>query len=186
MPPVSDDDIDDFSLFKQSVKGVTKLEQDKIVPDKKIQLGEKRRRNKADSPVNSRQVTATFEFSDVYQASLPAQGPMRYCREDVDSHLVKRLRRGDFAPELILDLHGLTKEATKQELAALIYAARKEHADCVSIMHGHGQGILKQALPHYLIQHPQVMAFHQAPLEFGGQAALLVLIEHDETPYRLG
>ncbi|MCP4948084.1 MAG: endonuclease SmrB, partial [Aestuariibacter sp.] len=45
--------------------------------------------------------------------------------------------------------------------------------------HGHGTGVLKQALPHYLIQHPQVRAFHQAPLEYGGQGALLVLLTVD-------
>ncbi|MWP27496.1 endonuclease SmrB, partial [Escherichia coli] len=29
-------------------------------------------------------------------------------------------------------------------------------------------------------QHPHVMAFHQAPKEYGGDAALLVLIEVEE------
>ena len=48
------------------------------------------------------------------------------------------------------------------------------------VMHGHGKHILKQQTPLWLAQHPHVMAFHQAPKEYGGDAALLVLIEVEE------
>ena len=47
-------------------------------------------------------------------------------------------------------------------------------------MHGIGKYILKQKAPMWLAQHPDVMAFHQAPLEFGGAGALLVLIDIPE------
>ena len=101
---------------------------------------------------------------------------MRFCQEGESTHILKQLRRGDYSPEMTLDLHGLTREMAKSELAALIHTARKESVDCVCVMHGFGQGVLKAALPHYLVQHPHVRAFHQAPQEYGGQAALLVLI----------
>ena len=39
---------------------------------------------------------------------------------------------------------------------------------------------LKQKAPLWLAQHPDVMAFHQAPLEFGGDGALLVLLSIPE------
>ena len=78
----------------------------------------------------------------------------------------------------------MTREMAKTEIASLIYTARKESVDCVSIMHGFGQGVLKAALPHYLIQHPHVNAFHQAPLEYGGQAALLVLLDVPTPEYK--
>jgi len=47
-------------------------------------------------------------------------------------------------------------------------------------MHGHGKHILKQQTPLWLAQHPDVLAFHQAPKELGGTASLLVLIELDD------
>ncbi len=50
-------------------------------------------------------------------------------------------------------------------------------------MHGHGKHILKQQTPLWLAQHPHVRAFHQAPKEYGGDAALLVLIEVDPVKY---
>ncbi len=43
-------------------------------------------------------------------------------------------------------------------------------------MTGHGKYILKQQPPLWLTHHPYVMAFHQAPKMFGGDAALLVLV----------
>ncbi|MCW8107718.1 endonuclease SmrB [Alteromonas ponticola] len=169
--------------FREVVKGVKPLIQDKIPPPKRIKKSaesSKLHQQSADfSEISHRRMAATFSFSDMYQAQLPDEGPMRYCKSDVSTYVLKQLRRGDFSPEMVLDLHGLTKEAAKQELAALIYTARKELIDCVSVMHGKGSGILKNALPHYLIQHPHVKAFHQAPKEYGGQSAILVLIDID-------
>ncbi len=40
-----------------------------------------------------------------------------------------------------------------------------------------GKHILKKQVPLWLAQHPDILAFHQAPLEFGGQGALSVLVE---------
>lgn len=73
-----------------------------------------------------------------------------------------------------------TQLQAKQELGALIAACRREHVFCACVMHGHGKHILKQQTPLWLAQHPHVMAFHQAPKEYGGDAALLVLIEVEE------
>ncbi len=179
MPPDSADN--DNDLFRSEFTDIKPLEQDKVVPDKKIVRQQKQRLAKRTVPEYDRQTAASFTFSDIYQANLSQDGPMRYCREDTPTHTLKRLRRGDFYPELVLDLHGLTRENAKLELSALIHTARKEHIDCVSLVHGIGQGVLKNALPHYLVQHPHVLAFHQAPLEYGGHGALLVLIETEET-----
>ena len=180
----SDQHDDDFALFRQTVGAVKPMQQDKFTPPKSVKLQEKQRNRTSPTHgagrINSSQVNASFAFSDIYQAVLPDEGPMRYCREDVSTHLLKQLRRGDFYPELILDLHGLTKETAKLELSALLHTAHKQLIDCIGVVHGIGSGVLKKALPHLLVQHPHVMAFHQAPLEYGGQGALLILVETAE------
>jgi DNA-nicking Smr family endonuclease len=102
-------------------------------------------------------------------------------RDGDHTYEAKNLRRGMYAPDLILDLHGLDQNQAKQEISALLYACQKEHAQCVCIVHGLGGKILKNKVPHWLVQHPDVIAFHQAPLEWGGAGALLVLIDlHDK------
>ena len=125
----------------------------------------------------SNKAIAQFHFSDEFEPDLHKQGPMKYVREGVDSFEVKNLRRGYYSPDLILDLHGLDQHQAKKELAALLYACQKEHAQCICVVHGIGSHILKNKVPHWLVQHPDVMAFHQAPLEWGGNGAILALIE---------
>ena len=75
-----------------------------------------------------------------------------------------------------LDLHGLNKELAKDELAGLIHECKKQHYYCACVVHGIGERILKHKVPQYLVQHPDVIAMHQAPLEFGGKGAVLILI----------
>ncbi|AOW78032.1 hypothetical protein A3Q34_14980 [Colwellia sp. PAMC 20917] len=167
---------DEKDLFMQAIGKVKPIVQDKIAPIKKqsknqsLHLG----KNKADA---KKKQHAEFYFSDEFEPNLNQQGPMKYVREDVDSFEAKNLRRGQYAPDLILDLHGLDQKTAKLEIAALMFACKKEHAKCVCIVHGLGSQVLKNKVPHWLVQHPDVMAFHQAPLEWGGNGALLVLVE---------
>ena len=150
--------IDTVRLIKSGHKSNTSLKNDQAY-------------NKANKAI------AQFHFSDEFEPNLNKQGPMKYVREGVDSFEVKNLRRGHYRPDLILDLHGLDQHQAKKELAALLFACQKEHAQCICVVHGIGSHILKNKVPHWLVQHPDVMAFHQAPLEWGGNGAILALIE---------
>jgi len=174
--------VEDKALFRGLMSGTRKLAQDTIVhkpPRKKISEVPQKR-------LLSEQMDASHYFSDEFQPLLANEGPVRYVRADVSHYELKKLRRGDYTPEIFLDLHGLTQQQAKQELGALIAACRREHIFCASVMHGHGKHILKQQTPLWLAQHPWVTAFHQAPKLFGGDAALLVLIEVEEwTPPEL-
>jgi DNA-nicking Smr family endonuclease len=163
-------------LFRESVAGTKRIRQDTVKPPKprlKVSVLPTRR-------LIREQVDASFYFSDEFQPLLDSEGPARYVRPDASAYEVKKLRRGDYTPELFLDLHGLTQAQAKQELGALIAACRREHVHCACVMHGHGKHILKQQTPLWLAQHPDVLGFHQAPKPFGGDAALLVLIELNE------
>ncbi|PKH24461.1 endonuclease SmrB [Enterobacterales bacterium CwR94] len=167
---------DDKSLFRQLAEGTRRISHDTVVhkpaPKKLRDVPQKR--------LLAEQVDNSHYFSDEFQPLLATEGAVRYVRQDVSHYELKKLRRGDYSPEIFLDLHGLTQQQAKQELGALIAACRREHVFCASVMHGHGKHILKQQTPLWLAQHPHVMAFHQAPKLFGGDAALLVLIEVEE------
>ncbi|WP_233073152.1 endonuclease SmrB [Motilimonas eburnea] len=165
------DEGDDFALFKQAISGTRKIKQDTIKPDKP-RIKEKIQRNEI-----KQEALEKDYFSDLYEPHLDEQGPTRYIRQDADKFELKKLRRGDYAPEIFLDLHGLTQQQAKQELAALIHECKKRHYQTCCVMHGIGAHILKRKTPLWLAQHPDVVAFHQAPLEYGGNGALLVLIE---------
>ena len=137
---------EDQALFRQLMAGTRKIKQDTIVH-------RPQRKKISEVPVKrliQEQADASHYFSDEFQPLLNTEGPVKYVRPDVSHFEAKKLRRGDYSPELFLDLHGLTQLQAKQEP------------------------------PLWLAQHPHVMAFHQAPKEYGGDAALLVLIEVEE------
>ncbi len=163
-------DSDDLDLFRDSMADVRPMGQDRVVHKrpqpqrKKVQTQQARRE-------------ADHFFSDTYQPVLPEDGPMRYVRDDSASYEMKKLRRGDYTPELLLDLHGYTQAEARHELIALIKACQRQQVPCASVMHGLGTGVLKRQVPAWLAQHPDVIAFHQAPLEWGGNGALLVLVD---------
>lgn len=164
----------DIALFQDAIKGVKKIEQNTFVP--KNELGRK---------INEvreikEHADTLFYFSDEYEPLLKEENEkVRYRREDVDPYILKQLRRGDFHPTLFLDLHGLTREQAKKELASLILACERENVYCASIMTGYGTRTLKNQIPRWLVQHPKVLALHQAPREWGGNAAILILIEQN-------
>lgn len=164
---------EEFELFRAETKGIKPIKQDTFVapPQKRGQKISYLRdmREKEDT---------LFYFSDEYEPLLNENdGVVKYLREGEDSHLLKQLRRGDFSPELFLDLHGLTREQAKTELAALLLACERERVDCACIMTGYGTFTLKKQIPRWLVQHPKVRALHQAPKEWGGEAAILILVE---------
>jgi DNA-nicking Smr family endonuclease len=167
---------DDKQLFADAIGQVKPLITDKV---RLIKSGYKSNTSQKNDQGHNKanKVIAQFHFSDEFEPDLNKQGPMKYVREGVDAFEAKNLRRGHYSPDLILDLHGLDQNQAKKELAALLYACQKEHAQCICIVHGIGSHILKNKVPHWLVQHPDVMAFHQAPLEWGGNGALLALIE---------
>ena len=167
---------DEKQLFAEAVGQVKPLLNDTV---RLIKSGYKSNTSqKNDQAYNkANKAIAQFHFSDEFEPNLNKQGPMKYVREGVDSFEVKNLRRGHYRPDLILDLHGLDQHQAKKELAALLFACQKEHAQCICVVHGIGSHILKNKVPHWLVQHPDVMAFHQAPLEWGGNGAILALIE---------
>lgn len=162
---------DEIELFRTHMQGVKKIKQDTYLTP--------RIRNKHKQAYKDlvQQQDTLFYFSDQYEPLLQDEQQVRYLRVGENSHLLKQLRRGDFEPELLLDLHGLTREQAKLELAALLHTCEKEHVACAGIMTGYGTYSLKQQIPRWLVQHPKVRALHQAPREWGGDAAFLILFE---------
>ncbi|MCF6434623.1 endonuclease SmrB [Pseudoalteromonas sp. MMG022] len=162
----------DLDLFRQSIAGATKYKQDTVRFEK---APSKPKLNELAS--QKKQHQSEFYFSDEYIPDIDTHGTVNYVRPGADRYLAKQLRRGDIAPELILDLHGLNKDRVKEELAALIHACKKQHYYCACVVHGIGEHILKHKVPQYLVQHPDILAMHQAPLEYGGKGAVLILVD---------
>ena len=103
----------------------------------------------------------------------------------LDPGVVRKLRRGEFAVQEHLDLHGLLKEEAKAELEAFLTRARHSAKRCVLVVHGRGLHskdqvpILKEALKRWMATDrfaKHVLAFATARPHDGGAGAVYVLL----------
>ena len=126
-------------------------------------------------------------LSDEFDAStlLHVDEHLSYLRAGIGPDVPARLRRGQWAVQRQIDLHGLRVDQARQALAAFIAAACRSGVRCVRVVHGKGHGspgktsVLRAKVPGWLIQKHEVLAFVQARPPDGGAGALLVLAEPD-------
>ena len=107
---------------------------------------------------------------------------LSFRRPGMGLDVVRKLRRGNWAIQRQLDLHGLRREDARDALGTFIREANKAGIRCVRVVHGKGLGspgkapILKGRVQSWLIQKKEVLAFVQARPAEGGAGALVVLL----------
>ncbi|MGZ6142358.1 MAG: Smr/MutS family protein [Myxococcales bacterium] len=103
----------------------------------------------------------------------------------LDPHVVRKLRRGEFAVQGHLDLHGLLKDEAKAGLEAFLTKSRQQGKRCVLVVHGRGLHskdqvpVLKDALKRWMATDRfarHVLAFATARPHDGGAGAVYVLL----------
>lgn len=165
------------SSFADEMAGITPLKQDKVHFKKKSSTkANSNLEQHASIEKQTHQAFNRFQFSDEYEPYIDEGQTLSFVREGFPSYFAKALRRGDVAPEVVLDLHGINKQQAQFDIADLITDCIQRQVLCACIVHGVSGGILKRKVPHYLMQHPDVIAFHQAPLEWGGKGAVVLMI----------
>lgn len=103
----------------------------------------------------------------------------------LDRRLLARLRRGDFALQGHVDLHGLTREEAHIRVETFLHESRTNDRRCVLIIHGRGLNskdqipVLKDAVRGWLQRGriaKSVLAFATARPTDGGAGAVYVLL----------
>jgi len=124
-------------------------------------------------------------LSDEFDAStlLEVDEHLSYRRPGIGPDVTRKLRRGDWAIQRQLDLHGLRTEDARVALGQFIRDAQKQGLRCVRVVHGKGLGspgktpVLKGRVQSWLAQKKEVLAFVQARPAEGGAGALVVLLQ---------
>ena len=123
-------------------------------------------------------------LSDEFDVStlLDVDDQMSFRRPGVGTDVTRKLRRGDWALQGQIDLHGLRSDEARESLGQFIRQAHRMGWRCVRVVHGKGLGspgktpVLKSKVQRWLVQKNEVIAFVQArPLD-GGAGALVVLL----------
>ncbi|MCU0929527.1 MAG: Smr/MutS family protein [Burkholderiaceae bacterium] len=116
------------------------------------------------------------------ESLLETDGELSFRRPQIAPDVLKRLRRGQWAIQAQIDLHGLRRDEAREALAAFLRDAGQRGLRCVRVVHGKGHGspgkapVLKGKVRAWLVQKDAVIAFVQARAADGGHGALVVLL----------
>jgi len=176
----SDDkpDNDDFSLFRDSVKDVRQLKQDKVKPPPSRPKPVPRQTEASEQQVLADMMSDEFEAADIETGE-----ELLFVRSGLQSKVIRKLKRGQFSIQSELDLHGLNVEAARQSISEFLHSCQEDGCRCVRIIHGKGLSskhkgpVLKQMVNRWLRQRKEVLAFVSALPRHGGTGAIYVLLK---------
>ncbi len=164
-------------LLELQKLGVKRLKQDKVAPYRPPLEPTPRQRLLDDARVmqellEESEETTSFESGD----------ELKFLRSGYSSRLLKKLRRGDYAIQDELDLHGLIASEAKQETHAFVNECARDRVRAVRIVHGKGRNsagrtpVLKNMLLGWLSKNQYVIVVCSSPANDGGTGAVYVLL----------
>jgi DNA-nicking Smr family endonuclease len=116
------------------------------------------------------------------ESLLDTDAALSFRRAGIGPEVVRKLRRGVWAIQAQLDLHGARRDEAREQLNRFIAEASHAGLRCVRVIHGKGHGspgrepVLKGKVQSWLAQKKDVIAYAQARASDGGAGALLVLL----------
>ncbi len=117
-----------------------------------------------------------------WEQGLEDGGELLFLRNGLSAQHLKKLRRGHWAVQDHLDLHGLTVPQARTLTAEFLAHCMRKGLRCVRIVHGKGlrslnqEPVLKKKVAGWLAQRDEVLAYCQAPQVDGGGGVVLVLL----------
>lgn len=126
-------------------------------------------------------VDGTADFS-LYYSDEYVEGSI----EGVDPVFIEKLRKGDYAWQGYIDLHGMSLQEAKDAVRSFVSKHQRAGSRCILIVHGRGLHsiekvpVLKQNLIRWLTRgflRKDVLAFATARNHDGGPGALYVILQ---------
>ena len=171
---------EEAALFRDAVRGTTPLESPPRV------------RSKTESPPPV-PVQSLLDGHDAlveslagalsWDQSIETGEELSYLRTGLARDVLRKLRRGHWVVQDMVDLHGLNRQGARSLLAEFLGGCLKRGPRCVRVVHGKGlrspgrEPVLKGKVQQWLVQRDEVLAFCEAPKNQGGSGALLVLLK---------
>jgi len=169
----------DRDLFLAAVAGTVPLRHapaSTVVRPRPVPRARQRERDEA--AVLGESISDEFDVESL----LETDATLAFRRRGIGPDVVRKLRRGGWALQAQLDLHGLRREEARLQLAAFLRDSSRAGLRCVRVIHGKGNGspgresVLKAKVRSWLVQRSEVLAFTQARAADGGHGALIVLL----------
>ena len=163
--------------FHGAMDGVQRIKQDRVTPFRK------RRRPIAEQSQRDDEAVMQSLLSDHDDAEIETGDELLFVRSGLQTNVVRKLRRGQYALEAELDLHSHRVTEAHELINDFLRRTRKEGKRCVRIIHGKGLGsvsklpILKGKVSAWLRKKDEVLAFCSARPNDGGTGAVYVLLK---------
>lgn len=175
----SNDNHDEQSLFRQAMDDVHPIKQEKrVTPEKRRPSPHPKQHELDEQKVLQDMMSDPADLSE-----LETGEELLFCRHGLQHKTFKKLRRGEYAQEAELDLHGKTVDEARAAIAIFLPECQQHRLRCVRVIHGKGHGsfnkqpVLKTHVNHWLRQRDEVLAFCSARPADGGTGALYVLLK---------
>lgn len=169
----------DTELFHAAVRGVTPL-----APYRRVSHRDRPPAVPVQSLLDAQDtLTESIAGPIPWEQSMETGEELVYLREGLSRDVLRKLRRGYWAIQDEIDLHGLNRVQARALLAEFLRTCRKRALRCLRIVHGKGlrspgrEPVLKAEVKVWLARRDEVLAFCQAPSGSGGSGALLVLLK---------
>ncbi len=171
-------DDEDLALFRDSVKGVTPLRQERKPPHRARVRPIPRMSRADDARVRKDMMSLDYDDSEVETGE-----ELLFARPGLQHGLMRKLRRGQYVIRAELDLHGMTAAEARVAFGAFVARCQARDLRCVRIIHGKGlstpgrKPVLKSRLNGWLQRSDAVLAFCSARPQDGGTGAVYVLLK---------
>jgi DNA-nicking Smr family endonuclease len=166
-------------VFEISVGPVTRLKDSRrVLLTRALPEPEPRQRVLDEQQALAQALSDDFDVDSL----LETDETLSFRRPEVSPEVVRKLRRGHWALQGQIDLHGLRRDQAREALGQFIHDSARRGLRCVRVVHGKGNGspgrepVLKARVRRWLVQKNEVLAFVQARASDGGNGALMVLL----------
>lgn len=183
-PPPPEPELSDEELFRQEMFGISKLSPASSGRGRPIEQEREvlvRQSDEAEAYAQLSDLVAGLGTFDISDSDEYIEG----LATGLDRRLLARLRRGDYAVQGHVDLHGLTREEARIQVDQFLHESRLRGRRCILIVHGRGLNskdqipVLKEALRVWLTRGRiarHVLCFATARPTDGGAGAVYVLL----------
>ena len=138
-----------------------------------------RQRHRDEAAALAESISDAFDVESL----LETDDALSFRRRGIGIDVVRKLRRGVWALQDEIDLHGLRTDQARERVAAFVRESARAGLRCVRVVHGKGLGspgrepVLKAKVKSWLVQRSEVLAFTHARPADGGHGALIVLLK---------
>jgi DNA-nicking Smr family endonuclease len=171
---------EDRALFRKAVRGVKPLTGTKTRVPPSIPIPKQKK-------ITIAEEIPSDSFSDhEYLDAVDSEDKIFFSQPGTAPQTIRLLKRGAYAIEAVLDLHGKIIDEARIALHEFILECQAQDIRYVLIVHGKGHGkkpILKNKVNHWLREASSVLAFSSAKPRDGGNGALYVYLKGKSNEY---